>query len=371
MKKLKIILAITILLTATYKINSSSIAVEPLVTTAEALQWERSPFFNTEVVDSPHIVIPLLQEAGFEHVRFPAPERAGSDRTLMLEGMYLNRGPDATSSIVIAAGFCWGRMTGMATFYKIFWPNVNMLFFNARGHGASEGLFGRNLLHYTEDEYNDIAGAVEYLYTLNGKPIILFGICSGAVHALRCVTEKGEDWCRTRDIRGVIADSAWSSVEEASRTAITGQIKKLLTGAFKTTTRVRNRRRIENWWLFKIANWSFATTYLTTHKLFLSRYGTRADGIIQLPESIAGISVPPLFIHSLNDTFSRWDNLQPILEAVPEKFKADHPPLLFDESTHACHHLRHKVPYAKSIRAYCDTILKNSVWDEGKEWDID
>src|SRR5437762_5915033 len=74
-----------------------------------------------------------LENAGFIKTTFTTSDN------FKLAGLFLSR-PHATCNIIICAGWLPGRKEGMATFYDLLPNDCNILFFDARGRGESEGL---------------------------------------------------------------------------------------------------------------------------------------------------------------------------------------------------------------------------------------
>jgi len=93
----------------------------------------------------------------------------------------------------VCAGWLPGKKEGMATFYALLPENCNILLFDARGRGASEGSLLYNIWKYGTSEYKDIIGAIFWINHNNKLPIIIGGTCSGvfnAAHAIIKLTQK-------------------------------------------------------------------------------------------------------------------------------------------------------------------------------------
>ena len=55
--------------------------------------------------------------------------------TIKINYLWLKR-PTARYTVILSGGFWPGRKEGLATFYKLFPEDCNLLFFDARGHGG-------------------------------------------------------------------------------------------------------------------------------------------------------------------------------------------------------------------------------------------
>ena len=84
---------------------------------------------------------------------------------------------DIKGTIIYCAGFYPGKKEGMTTFFAMLHDQpYNFLFFDARGHGESEGCFldpyqpittSQNFAHYGKFEHLDIIAAIEYIGNYN------------------------------------------------------------------------------------------------------------------------------------------------------------------------------------------------------------
>ena len=94
---------------------------------------ESELFFGTQFLTKYDLVAQtLIETENFSEVYFYSLDG------IKLHGL-LRKKPDAPYSIIFCAGFYPGRKEGLATFIKLVPENINILFFDARGHGSSEG----------------------------------------------------------------------------------------------------------------------------------------------------------------------------------------------------------------------------------------
>ena len=164
----------------------------------------KDPYFDTAFLRNIPKVEEQLKEDGFKTVFFKTMDK------LKLRGYFLNRGEKAAGTIICSAGFYPGDLCGMTTYFKLFPEEYNILFYNARGHRGSEGRLFLSLGNYGRNDYKDVLGAIDYANTRsNGSNIFLHGVCAGAYHNLRAAMQ---DHKNVKNVRGIIADSAWCSV---------------------------------------------------------------------------------------------------------------------------------------------------------------
>src|SRR5207253_6165044 len=117
----------------------------------------------------------------------------------------------------------------IATFYALLPEDCNILFFDARGHGNSDGSLLWKLWQYGIHEYKDILGAISCINDMNSLPIIIIGICSGAFNAAHAlVSLEKNNQCHTSHVKGLVFDSGWGSVTEIAQTAPPAGIEKRL-----------------------------------------------------------------------------------------------------------------------------------------------
>src|SRR5258706_8981366 len=89
-------------------------------------------FYATSFLKNYSAVQACLKAHGFKKITFQTPDN------LTIHGLFLER-PHATCNVIVCAGWLPGKQEGMATFYASLPQHCNILFFDARGHGNSEG----------------------------------------------------------------------------------------------------------------------------------------------------------------------------------------------------------------------------------------
>ena len=136
----------------------------------------RENYFNKAFLQNYPLVNADLVRRGFKRVAFLTPVDH-----LTLQGLLLER-PQAQGTIIISVVISPVEKKVCLTFFWMIPENYNILFFDARGDGASEGkMFIRNYGRY---EYRDILGAIKFIHNRHKNlPIILHGCCS--VHSMQ------------------------------------------------------------------------------------------------------------------------------------------------------------------------------------------
>lgn len=181
----------------------------------QLIAWQEDPLFDTKIlIDFDKTRDYLLTEEGFEEVKFE------TDDGVILGGLLKER-KNARFNVVVANGFMPGKKEGMATLYKLFPDFCNLLLFDARGHGNSDGHLWRNILWkriHGLNEYRDIWAAIRLMNTRFStiQSNILYGTCEGAFHSANAVLEaKKQDTLAELKIKALFFDSGWDKFVEA------------------------------------------------------------------------------------------------------------------------------------------------------------
>jgi pimeloyl-ACP methyl ester carboxylesterase len=301
--------------------------------------------YTTSFLKNDTAVRVSLQEQGFAEVTFKTPDN------LTLHGLFLSR-PNATCNIIVCAGWFPGKKEGMATFYDLLPHDCNILFFDARGHGKSDGPLLWKLWEYGIHEYKDILGTISYLNNVNSLPIIIIGICSGAFNAAHALIdlEKNNRTMSSR-IKGLVFDSGWGSVTEIARTAPPAGIEKRLICLLKKI--YSDKHEIQQSYIFTLcsllARINYSISYHLCTKYITSYYEHRTT----LFDKIHHITTPILFIHSRDDTYAIKN------DAIRLSQLASHATCWWIKTSfHAKHHLIHKKLYKQKLTTFINTTLQ-------------
>lgn len=309
--------------------------------------WEKSHYFNTKFLlqfDKVHET--LVKQDNFKKVTFKSSDG------IKLDGLFLQR-PHATSNIIFCGGFYPGRKEGIATFFKLVPDDCNILFFDARGHGKSKGRFWSTLYNYTQHEYKDIIGALNFVTKNNDKPIIIHGICVGALHAARTLihlstTNQSEKY----PIKGFIFDSGLASALKATNIPKKHFKNKVLPILLKKIYTSDSTKQIKKRLLYKLTKPLVQTiTAITVGAVRIPLAWT--DRKTCIAKDITKITCPIFFIHSYDDDYTPITEVQKLSCKVKKKKYW----WITQPSHHACHHLKHKYTYKKNLLEFFQQVL--------------
>lgn len=302
--------------------------------------------YSTSFLKDYKAVRRYLKKEGFTKISFKTTDN------LSLSGLFLSR-PNATCNVIVCAGWLPGRKEGMATFYDLLPKNCNILLFDARGRGESEGSLIWNVWRYGIDEYKDILAAISWINYHNALPIILGGTCSGvfnAAHAVLNIIKKNR--LERSHITGIFFDSGWGSVMTMSQSSAIANIKKYFTRVavlFHGT-----KENIEHYPLYKICYPSIIRYFKIVHHLCAKPIIIRYEKMTNLFDKIHQISVPILFIHSYDDSHAAFSNACKLATLAPNKQC-----WWIKKSSHAKHHLIHKDLYKEKLTAFINTVINH------------
>lgn len=286
----------------------------------------------------------LIKE-GFEKITFATPDG------LTLSGLFLER-PNARCNVVVCAGWYPGKKEGMATFYALLPKDCNILFFDARGHGESEGPLLWQLWRYGINEPKDIIGAITYLNKNNSLPIFIVGVCSGAFNAAHAlIALEKNDKGMSSNVKGLVFDSGWGSVSDIIRTAPAAGIEKRLMSLFASWYKIKKKLLRTGYFYSIITLFSRYSGFIGSiicKKLFTQRYETTTT----LFNKMHHITTPILFIHSHDDTYADMHDVVKLSTCTPHKQC-----WWIEQSFHAKHHLIHKEMYKEKLAAFIDACL--------------
>lgn len=285
-------------------------------------EWKKSKLFNTKILAVPQKVEDILisKKYGFEKTKFTTPDG------LNLECL-VRKVENPACTVVISAGFCKGRMTGMTTLVKMLPKNCNIIFYNGRGKGNSDGSPLPLLWNFGTHGYKDVIGAFTYAKEFNA-PIVSLGTCAGSfLNAQALKHLQKTDKLKEYDIRAHIMDS---SVGDLPTTI------ERIPQYFLDLTSWKG-------WFANICLW--ALRYTIFHRRFLtSGDDSRING-----ESLAKTNIPTLhFDCKTGDIFTPYETTDALYRS--QLSAMSNPDLCkkhtFDESRHASHWLKHKKEYA-------------------------
>ncbi|MBV8660895.1 MAG: prolyl oligopeptidase family serine peptidase [Candidatus Dependentiae bacterium] len=294
-------------------------------------------FYNTKFLLNVPAVEKVLKDHGFFEVDFKTADN------LMINAIMLDKSKicDVTATILSCPGFVPGRKEGMSTLYAMLQDQpYNFMFIDFRGHGKSDGelLTFNGIKHYGELEYLDVIASIQYIINYNKQHnipqnIIIHGLCSGAFHTVKAVTDlKKSDPQAYACIKGIIIDSGWPSITDIA----------------ETITHAEATERCKTYHI------SFLQPYvayfmLTTYNLLFKESHCKQTAISNI---ISNIDQPILFIHAENDLFVPLHNVYPLISAAKK------PTTWFvKESSHVSSHLKHSEEYTHQMQQFIQSVI--------------
>jgi pimeloyl-ACP methyl ester carboxylesterase len=205
--------------------------------------------------------------------------------------------------------------------FSVLFPECNVLSFDWRGFGSSEGYNG---LWYQNDfgphAYPDIQAAIDFMRKENSKPIVLVGFCFGAAMALHATIKAKQDGHRTAD--ALVLDCIFTKFQHQFDRAVQAEAR----------------------WLQRLVLTSGLGQWLLEETTNGSLFGVNPIDMIKQ------ITIPCYFEHYTYDPFA-------ILSEGIEVYQAATCPKMFMQSDMGRHVRMHgKVPY--QYRCAFFTFLK-------------
>jgi len=304
-----------------------------------------SKFYSMSFLKNHRAVRRSLRNIGFQPITFKTCDH------FSLAGLFLSR-PNATFNVIICAGWFPGKKEGMATFCALLPENCNILFFDARGHGQSNGSLLWGLWRYGVDEYKDILGAITWINKNNHLPIVIGGICSGAFNAAHAIIHlEKNNLLQHYNVKGLIFDSGWGSVVKIITTAPVAGIKKRLAAALRYI--YTTKKDLENSYLYQFSSYCARHICSLGYHLAARALTAQYNHLTNLYDKIHRISIPILFIHSYGDTYADMDDVVKLSALTANKQC-----WWIEKSFHAKHHLLHKDLYKEKLETFI-TIVTN------------
>lgn len=293
---------------------------------------DHSPYFDTKhILNDRQKTIELLKKDGFYSVRFYTPD--GITLTGFLRFKPSNRG-----TIICCEGYHAGTRFDAAALTPLIPADYNILYFNQRGLYPSHGKSLKNLWFFGLYQYQDIIGALQFVSTLNNKPIILWGTCAGAFNAAHALIKLKQQNI-SYPIKGLIFDSGWSCVSDTANAFNKNIVRKIIS----VPTLSKPDSIVE-----KIC---YGFLSLLKKALLLDYCFAQYDEQTTLVGKMHAISIPVLFIHCQNDAIASYEQAQQLIDQTPHAFS-----WIIPESTHAIIHIKQKSQYQQILTKFLDYI---------------
>lgn len=291
-------------------------------------------FFNTQyIANSNETEKLLLENHGFSKKAFITEDGFKLESLTRIVN-------DPEFTIIVSAGFLPGQMTGMATLVAMLPKNCNIIFYNNRGKGNSQGrlfssfLWG-SLRNYGVKEYKDVIGALKYAHEINNsQPIFMYGICAGAFNTVKalCKLDENKELLKY-NIKGLILDSPVTSVQN--------DLKNIPMYTFPKNGGFVN-------FMARFFLWSLR--YTIFHPWFMAHQEITTLN----PEALATIGMATLYFNSkTGDPLTTYVTTNDFYEKHKKNAISDDKEKVtnkcFSDSKHALHHLKHKVDYVYTL----------------------
>jgi alpha-beta hydrolase superfamily lysophospholipase len=129
---------------------------------------------------------------------------------LRLVGWWMPAGAAANGTVVFLHGYGDSKNQSLAYAPFLHADGMNVLAFDFRAHGESQGD------HTTVglDEVRDVQAAVSFAKTKSAAPVVLYGLSMGAAAALNAAPT-------TPDVRAVVSDSSFATLQNIASNSIT------------------------------------------------------------------------------------------------------------------------------------------------------
>lgn len=311
---------------------------------------EKDPLFDTKnLLNTQGVRHHLEKHYGAQFVTFK------TDDNITLHGTFIPR-DGATHTTIVPGGFYPGNQESMATWARVLPSDGNIIFFDARGHGRSEGLFWSNISRYAVDEYKDLFPVLDFAKAKQ-KPIIINPLCAGAIHTVHALKKlKDDKKLDDYDVRGLIVDSAFASTkavlpagEYHFREKAIPQMLRSYIYSSDSTTEVKNRLLYKIIWNFFGSPFIRLLTYFARPGIEQNDPATRIDDKIHELQHI-----PMQFIHAKQDNYTGKENAEILKE------KHNNPQdeiIIFEDSDHANNILKKKKEYKDAVSRFIGKAL--------------
>ena len=330
---------ILFILIATFTINGAE--------QTELKALDNSPLFDTKFLLQYDEVTNHLKQQGFQEGFFNSPDNH------KINYLFLER-PTADYTVILCAGWIPGRKEGIATFYALLPQNCNILFFDARGHGKSDGLLLLKTWIYGKHEYKDILGALDFVHAKINKPIIMYGVCAGAFHAAHALLHlQKQNKLEEYDVRGFIFDSGWASLLTVSWSAPVAKANESLARLWGALYG-KKWKEVLTTLPYRISSYFLNKILVVVHTVgFFAPFAIQEKGT-NLFDKIEHLPMPIFYIHSHDDEYV------PIAHAeyLAKKSKNAHTWWIEEPSKHACHCLKYKHAYQEKLHEFLAACMK-------------
>ena len=320
---------------------------------APAQDIDNDPLFVTKnLVNTQGVRHHLEKYYGAKSVTFKTEDN------ITLHGTFIARN-GATHTTIVPGGFYPGNKESMASWARVLPSDGNIIFFDARGHGRSEGLFWRNISQYAVDEYKDLLPVLDFAKAQH-KPIIINPLCAGVIHTVHALKKlKDDKKLDDYDVRALIVDSSFTSPMAVLPAGVYHFREKAIPQLLRSyiypsdsTTEVKNRL------LYKLI-WNFIGSPFIHLLTYFARAGIeKNDPVTRIDDKIHELQhIPMQFIHAKQDNYTGKENA----EILKEKHNNPQDEIfIFEDSDHANNILKKKKEYRDAVAPFIAKVMKLS-----------
>lgn len=329
------------------------------------LSLKTSCYLNTSFLGNVSKVRQEMIKDDFKEVDFL------SEDGLTINGL-MREVTDPKVKIVYCSGFFPGTKEGISTFFPLFKncmqpEDATILFFDARGHGKSQGRFLTAIGSYGQDEYKDVIGAMDLLQEKNPEvPIMVHGICAGGFHAARAlIMLQKEGKIAQYPIAGLVFDSSFSSVMQMIYIPGTHMQNKVLPGMLSSWCSGKiNKKDIQKSLCYKAALLPLAATIAVASWLVSFALQSQ-DPQTRITDDIKEVSCPILCIHSVDDSYVPYVVVQDLVAKARQAYMWE---IEKEVSEHTCHHLKLTEAYQGNVRAFINACVQKKIQGPLNGW---
>ncbi len=311
-----------------------------LFSTVFLKQTENDPeidFYDVNFLRNSPAVEKVLKSKGFFEVDFKTEDN------VMINAIMLDQSAtkDVTTTIISCPGFVPGNKEGMTTLYAMLEDKpYNFLFIDSRGHGKSEGelLTLNGIKHYGENQYLDVAAAIQFVVAYNkeheiASDIIIHGLCAGAFHTIKAVGDlQAKDPVAYSCVKGIIFDSGWPAIIDIAETVASAE--------------AAQRCKTYNVPFLEPVLRNFMVGF---YKLFFKEQHSKQPSI---SNTISTIDQPILFIHAQDDLFVPVHHVYPLIATAKNPVT-----WIVQDSSHVNNHLKFKDEYTHKLDSFIQSVL--------------
>ena len=313
-----------------------------LHTVVFAGDWKDSRYFNTAFLRQPDKVREsLIQDEQFEKGDFNTQDN------VRIHYLWKKR-PNAKKTLICCGGYSPGKKEGLASLYPMMPEDTNILFFDARGHGQSNG-GSFKLWRYGLDEYQDIVAAIEYAQKKDNCPIMIWSTCSGSFNATHAIRHLAQEE-KLQNVKGMICDGGWASLATASYSAPVSGARDFITAYIKSCL---GKNKVSNALSYGCAQLS-KLCLRTIYYCVWSPLSAAHEQTTTLFGKMGDFPIPVLFIHGIHDTYVNIEETKRLAKEAPNSQTW----WVTKPSKHACILLQHKEEYRDHVLDFMNGALQ-------------